>query len=634
MKALGVGGAVAALLVCGWAAAFAHAAYAQEAATVSEMAEAGEIQTGWHTVRPGENLIRITAKYLGTTARWRDNWRLNPEIQNPHVIQPGTRLRVILQFETAPPIARLKTLSGKVEARPVPIPWNEARVQDLLVEKDGLRTFRNSSTELEFQDGTDLVITEGSLVFVRPSRRTVVGPLKRSVEIVEGQAELQAVPTPGTRTDVEIVVGSATATPRRTEDGSAQTRARRGDDGSAQVMAYTGSTEVEASGESVDVPEGMGTAVPEDAPPLPPEELLAAPELEAPADGRRIGFGNPWFAWTAIDGAASYTVELCRDRDCSELHQRIANLEQSRWRPDRLPEGTIHWRATAVADSGLDGYPSASRQLDILSGDPDTTPPTGRIRLVGDSVVADGETYWSPAVRVEVEMRDGESGLAEWTARRDGHDVDEDALNAPWSSGRHEVQAWGLDQSGNRGETAPLEFVVDADGPQIDVRTGGRELLEEKLGAEAVPKWWGCRTKRWSRRHRARDGEGAAWTVLASGSEVAPLELALPVEDLLTREQLPDTSLAIDGDGPGALLFVAGDVESGEDAHESDAGGSSACSMERGTVVWIGAADAATGQVRSLRVEAAVGEPAITVGAVDGLANESAARLAASPRSR
>ncbi len=352
-------GVTASLLVL-----LAAAAFAQETPPPPVSLEG--LVTGWHTVRPGETMIGITSRYLGSSDRWRDNWSLNPAIQNPHIIQPGTRLKIILDFETAPPMARLRVVAGRVEARPIPIPWNQAVVEDVLVERDGIRTHKESSTEIEFRDGTNLVLSEESLVFVRPSQRVTHGPRKRSVEIVEGQAEVQALEPSKPRTDVEILVGSARATAVRTEDGLSQTRARKTEDGSAQVMVYEGASEVVAAGQSVEVPRGMGTAVREDAPPTPPEALLEAPVALLPAPESEWKYGDPWFAWEPVEGAASHTLEICADARCGDLVRRELGLADPRFKPEPLPAGAYHWRITAVSPSGLDGFPSAPVPFSVL----------------------------------------------------------------------------------------------------------------------------------------------------------------------------------------------------------------------------------------------------------------------------
>ncbi len=589
--------------------------------------------TGWHTVRPGETLVGITTRYLGSNERWKDNWALNPAIQNPHVIQPGTRLRIILDFETAPPVARLKVVAGKVEARPVPIPWNQAQVEDLLVERDGLRTYSQSSTEIEFRDGTNLVLSEESLVFVRPSQRAPTGPRKRSIEIVEGQAEVQALVPGAPRTDVEILIGSATATATRTADGLAQTRARKTDDGTAQVMVYEGASEVAAAGASVAVARGMGTAVKKDTPPSPPEELLAAPRSLEPAAGSEWRYGDPWFSWEPVEGAASHTLEICRDPRCGELALRTLDLAAPRMRPEPLPAGDYYWRVTAVSLSGLDGFPSESKPFTVLFTGQDTTGPTGTVTISGRHFDRDGTTYWAPDARLEVTMTDEQSGLDSWAAQVDGRQLAEAALAGPWTNGVHTGKAIGVDRVGNLGETAALRYLVDADGPAIDVRLGGKELVEEKLGSEALPKRWDRRKRKWIATYApATVARKPVWTPLASASDGSPIADTYDRGQALKTAQRPQSRIDVAGNNPGVLLFAAGKLSLGPrsvsvrhgdsvtlfDPDEADGPGT-----VKSPVLWIGARDAGTGEVVRMTVSTAVeaGETYLVVEAEDLFGN-------------
>ncbi len=569
--------------------------------------------TGWHIVRPGETLIGITRKYLGAPERWPDNWKLNPAIQNPDVLEPGSRLRVLLDYDAAPPVARLKALSGTVEERPVPIPWNRALVEDLLIERDGLRTHRSSSTELEFRDGTSLVLSEESLVFVRPSARTPAGPRKRSVEIVEGQAEVQALVPGAARTDVEILVGSARATATRTDDGLSQARARKAVDGTAQVMVYEGAGEVEASGQAVEVPRGMGTTAPQDAPPTPPEELLPAPEPLEPAAGSEWRFGNPSFAWEPVPEARTHTLEICTDAACNELFRRALELGEPSWRPEPLPVGDFYWRVTAVAESGLDGYPSVPLPFTILVSGTDASPPTGQVSVHGRTATHEGVTYHEPGARIEAEMVDGESGLESWSVQVDGQDMGSGGLAGPWATGSHTVRAIGVDRAGNRGESEPVTFEVDADGPAIELRLAGRELLEEKLGAGSVPRKWCKRKKKWIKRYtRPTSGRWPVWTLIAAGSDESPIADSYDSDRILRQRQRTDIRAEVAGDNPGILLLAAGRLEiEGNAVTLADGGDVSYCrpagpggpGYQKNALLWVGASDRLSGGVVSLSID-------------------------------
>ena len=272
--------------------------------------------TFWHTVRPGETMELIATRYLGSLPLWREIHRLNPDIADPNRIEPGQRIRIpLLQRDL--PAATVHRMSRQVEEQPSPIPWTAAQVGDVLVERDGVRTRQKSSTELRFTDGARLTVTEDSLVFLRRSGTALRGVERKAIEIVEGQADLEARSAPSAPApEVEIVIGATKATAGPGRGGTAQTRARRSTEGGAKLMVYGGESEVEAGGAKVQVPQGMGTSVAASGPPSPPEPLLPAPRLTDPAAGAERACADPALSWQAVPEAASYVVEVCRDAGC------------------------------------------------------------------------------------------------------------------------------------------------------------------------------------------------------------------------------------------------------------------------------------------------------------------------------
>ena len=374
-----------------------------------------------HIVRPGDTLRGLTRRYLGTELRWRENLRLNPDLNDPNELTPGQRIRLLVPQEESPvPTARLVMVNGDVEERPAPVDWLGAQSEDILLEKDGLRTGVGSSSTVALPGGTQLALTEESLVFLRRAGRSLEGVDERSVEIVEGQAELAAIEPTGEAVDIEIVIGSATARPASGAGGELQARARKSESGGAAVMMYEGSGAVEAAGETVAVERGMGTAVPEAGPPAPPEKLLPAPTSLNPSAGSRLPYPDPEFTWSAVDGAESYVLELCADPECLELRRRQRGLSGTLWRSPALPVATHHWRVTAVSPSGLDGYPSATAQVAVLSDRRDTEPPVASFELEGPSVERGGETFHGSSALVRVAVSDSPGGVAGWRPVIDG----------------------------------------------------------------------------------------------------------------------------------------------------------------------------------------------------------------------
>ncbi|HKV10761.1 MAG TPA: LysM peptidoglycan-binding domain-containing protein [Thermoanaerobaculia bacterium] len=519
-------------------------------------------EAGWHIVRPGDTLEGIAGRYMGSSAFWRQLHRLNQGIVDPDRIEPGQRIRILVK-KSGPAAAQIEHLSRQVEEQPSPIPWSEARLGDVLLEKDALRTFRKSSAGMRFTDGARLKVTEDSLVFLRRTGDSLRGE-KRSVEIVEGQADLEArpaLPRAARVPDVEIVLGGTRATSRPDASGAVQARARKPTEGGAKVMVYGGEGEVEAGGARVQVPQGMGTSVAEQGPPSPPEKLLPAPGAVVPEPGASLACSNPLFSWEAVPEAASYLVEICRDPACNELVERATGLDKPEWQVAALPVGTYHWRATARSRSGLDGYPRETAALQITSEQPaGTEAPAAALRLEGTRIDVAGKLFVAPGARLSVTAADGSAV----TGARPVLDGQESAgWPASWTPGEHKAGAVGVDGCGRRNAlVAPVAFVVDAEPPAFEAEAGTLEAVTDRM---VEPR----RESRRVKRERKSAKPVPADLLWSSGWEDRWEPLADTVEIRSDRPQLffraPEgTRFEGNEGGGGAALFVtAGDGGSG-----------------------------------------------------------------------
>ena len=532
----------------------------------------GDYDLGWHIVRPGENLHYIARKYVGDKNLWRETWELNPQIQDPDVLKPGERVRVYVERRQSVPTALLRSVAGQVEERPAPISWNLAREEDLLLEEDGIRTGPQASTEMEFQDGTRITMTEESLLYLRRQGRRLTGVPPKSVEIVEGQAEVAASRPPGEDRAVEILVGGTRAVARPDESGVAKTRARRADDDAAKVMVYEGGTEVRSGGETVAVARGMGTSVEQGRAPGPPEKLLPAPEGLLPEPGARLSFNNIALSWQPVEGAASYTVELCSDAGCGLLVERVVGLDEAGWEPAAPPTGEYFWRVTAVSPSGLDGYPSPGAALAIFGGR-DVTPPSGRVTVASRQILYGARRIVDENVRLEVELEDAQSGVAGWRPVIDGEEVTVERWSGRWPDGTYRASVIAVDRVGNEGPIPALEIEVDALPPVIRIsglvppEQTPRLTRDERCSWLERSGWrwrsWGqCRymrraPRRWSKR-------GWEWLEVSSDRRLwSPLirqgsEIAREVARRRNRLPAPPTSMLARGDLP-QLFLRAGD---------------------------------------------------------------------------
>jgi hypothetical protein len=339
---------------------------------VDAAAQTAAESTTWYEVAPGENLHVIAAKVLGNRSQWPRLWRLNPDIKDPDRLRPGQRIRVpgdAPEVEVPlPALAELRRLSQRVEEQPHPQAyWAPARQGDKLKERDGLRTHEKASAELAFDDGTRYVVSERSLLFLRAPAERPGARRARTLEVLAGQADLEVKPVARGTREIEVLIGGARSRTRPGASEQGQARARKADGGAAQLMVFGGAGEMSAQGVKVELPRGTGTSAVEGRPPSPAERLLPAPTPLGPAEGAAFDHANPLFSWSEVPGAASYTVEVCRDAACGELVERATRIPGARWTVDGLPVGTFHWRVMAVSASGLDGYSSPAVPFSVRS---------------------------------------------------------------------------------------------------------------------------------------------------------------------------------------------------------------------------------------------------------------------------
>lgn len=436
-----------------------------------------EDRVDWHVVGAGETLERITERYLGTTALWYENWKLNPQVKDPNLLHPGDRLRIIVERQVPARRAAIREIANDVDKNPERRGWEDAHRGDELEAPSGIRTAGGSSARVAFDEVSEVVLTEHTQIFLKEMTTSVTGVRRGAIEIERGQADLAMNVQRPDRTNIEIVMGDTVARPRPGSSGRAETRARKGGDGGAALMVYGGTSQVEASGVTVAVPRGMGTTVPEGGAPTPPERLVAAPALDAPARDERFAYSNPRFSWRGVEGAVRYTIEICADTACASLVVRATDVTGTSWQPSYLPAATHFWRVTAVSDSGLDGYPSRTRRVvvDLPDADApqwaDRAPPTVVATVIGAGrAEGDGTLVLGASATIRLAARDDAAGVdtvryrwddGAWRTWR-GRD-----LSPPRGGVAHVLTVDATDTLGQRAESWSVEVRRDAESPAV-----------------------------------------------------------------------------------------------------------------------------------------------------------------------
>jgi hypothetical protein len=321
--------------------------------------------SGNYVVQQGDTLESIAQKFLGSPERWREIVSANPAITNPHFITPGAKIRIIPARNIAAKRATIEQVFRQVDRMTLPRPWAPASVGGVLQERDGVRTFQKSSSELRFDNETRMVVSEDSVVFLREGTPAPENVSRKAIEIRAGQADLMVKNGPDGPNDFEFVIGETRGTTKPGAKGASASRARRAGDGGSRIMIYDGEAEITAGGRTVPVPPGMGMAVSADGRTSGPEALMPAPRPLTPNDSQSFDYSNPTFDWDPVPGAQTYSIEVCRDEACGQLVDRAVGIRMTRWTPRLLPIGTLYWRVNAVSASGLDSFVSPAQKFTI-----------------------------------------------------------------------------------------------------------------------------------------------------------------------------------------------------------------------------------------------------------------------------
>ncbi len=441
----------------------------------------------WHVVRDGDTLEGLSQRYLGQSERWPENWHLNPKLANPHKLTPGTRLQIKVGAGGGGPDALLSRKSQTVDDKLGPLTWSDAVENDLLLDRDGLRTREKSSAELTFDDGARLLVTEDSLLFLRRRGAKLVPEAPREVEIEQGTADVRAGERPA-QNDIEIVFGDAHATSKLRGQANGDSRVRRATSGEGAFMVYRGSGAVEAAGTRFDVAQGTGSVVPASGPPAPPEALLPAPRVTSPASGAVLGCNNPPLRWAAVPGAATYEVDLCRDADCAALVDRASGVTEPTWRSAALAAGDYFLRVAARSASGLDGYPTLV-PFRIAPGAAVAGAAAATATIAATGVNAQrGDTLWLDGrSQLALVSSDG-SSPAGAALLLDGKPAALEALHGPWPTGPHTAAVTVAGACGEPETLSTVRFAVDSEPPSVRWETANLPPSPDQMAAKETEK--------------------------------------------------------------------------------------------------------------------------------------------------
>jgi hypothetical protein len=321
----------------------------------AQAAESGE----WlYTVRPGDNIWNLTEKYLDGMRYWRRLQALN-EVEDPHRLPPGTRLRIpIAWLKVQPAPVKVVVLQGMVSARRlVRGPDAEPVAKgDLLRSGDTLITGADSNAVLMFADGSQLFVREGSEVtFDRLTAYGDSGMVDTRVRLQRGRVDTRVTPTQGPGTHYQIETPAAVSAVRGTDY---RVSIDPQDEAVSRTEVIGGQVAVIGGGITRTLPMNTGTVSKVGEAPKPPKPLLPPADLSpvAPVQDRM----PLAVQWVAVPGAQRYRTQVSQSADFDTLLMDRTVSPPQVSGPD-LMDGVYYLRVRGIDGDALEGQDSLLR---------------------------------------------------------------------------------------------------------------------------------------------------------------------------------------------------------------------------------------------------------------------------------
>lgn len=326
-----------------------------------------------YTLRPGDNLIVVSARYLAKPGNWVRLQRYN-RIADPYRLLPGSTLRIPLAWlrhEPAP--AQVVAVSGDVTVSMPAAAGRRLQAGERLAAGAMLAAAADSSATLRLADGTQLVLQPGAqMALDTVSVYAGGGMADTRLRLQQGRVELGVNPQrkPGSR--LRVITPSAVAAVRGTHFRVAA------DAGVTREETLAGEVSLAAGGGQVTVGEGQGSLAEAGKTPRPPVALLPAPDVSALPN--RFDALPLRFTLPALAGGTSWLGQIAPDaRFETVLLERTSATPQLSFAD--LPDGRYVLRVRAADALALQGRDALHAfELDARPFPPLLGAPPSRVR--------------------------------------------------------------------------------------------------------------------------------------------------------------------------------------------------------------------------------------------------------------
>jgi hypothetical protein len=305
-----------------------------------------------YTIRPGDNLWNLTERHL-TSMRYVTRLQQLNGIQNPYVIQPGTRIRIPVswtQQHLHEIKARIVGVHGEVTVRHKDTSERlPAELGMQLFVGDQIQSENDSFVTVEFVDKSRLRVQNNSQV--RIENMEVFGDyglIDTLVDLQDGRTENSVPPEPESGTRFRIKTPSAISSVRGTDFRVGTLN--EGQSTSSEVLA--GSVQVSGENRRIKVPAGFGSVTMLGAPPSKPVTLLPPPDLsETPTLYESLPLV---ISLKPLEKAQAYRAQIATDQNFKNLWAEFT-AAQLPFRDGDVPDGDYWLRVRGIDASGIEG---------------------------------------------------------------------------------------------------------------------------------------------------------------------------------------------------------------------------------------------------------------------------------------
>jgi hypothetical protein len=312
----------------------------------------------------GDTLMSVAQQFTGKTGNWAALGKLN-NIEKDISIPIGTGILIPADLLLDEPVeAKVVALSGAITAKGADGNPVALGVGARITEGMEIDTSANGFVTIALPDASRISIPSISRVKLAKLRLTKYTKSPRTeVMLLRGRLESRVAPLEPSKGKFEVRTPQSVA-------GVRGTHFRVGVAGDAianEVLDGKVAVEPRKPGNAVLVATAKGSIVAHDQA-GPVVDLLPAPQIVAPAGN---DYPSPQFALHPVDGAASYHVQVSRDRDGLDIiaESRSPTVQV---KVDGVHDGQYFMHVSAVDKAGLEGL--VRTQAFSLHARPDAEP--------------------------------------------------------------------------------------------------------------------------------------------------------------------------------------------------------------------------------------------------------------------